>query len=433
MRPRRLWRTRKSRRPVVFLHIGAMKTGTSFLQRLMAINKQNLADGGYLFPGETWNQQAQATRDLLGILGQGDVLRPHVEGMWDRLATEMVTHEGPASILSHEYLSFADKRGAKKAVQSLTSRGAEVHAILVVRDAIQVLPAQWQTDCRSGGVVSWPEFARSARSLVDGGPREPGRSGARVFQRTQGVPQMLEAWGSALEPGHLHVVTVPRSGSDPMLLWERFAEVVGLDPALCSKPVRRSNTSLGQASAELLRRINMELGPLPITEYRPTMKRYLATQVLAKRSKLEGRARLDEPTLQFTAEWNRRVRSAVEASGTHLVGDLDELPVQVSPELLAAAADNLEEPDQEETLAAAAAAWDGLHTLVDRRVQAVRRLPGQTVELDPVATASWEPVTPHRWSGTPDPVTAAAAELADLARVAIDLQRTLDGRNHATR
>jgi hypothetical protein len=429
----RAWRSRKDRRPVVFMHIGAMKTGTSFLQRLLAVNKQNLAEGGYLFPGDSWSDQAQATRDLMGILGQGDVLGPEVEGMWDRLSTEMVTYGGTASLFSHEFLSFADRRAAQKAVRSLTSRGADVHAILVVRDAIGVLPAQWQTDCRSGGVVSWPEFALSARSLLEEGPREAGRSGARVFQRTQGVPRMLEAWGHALEPGRLHVVTVPPSGSDPMLLWERFAEVVGMDPGLCSEPVRPSNTSLGQASAELMRRMNICLGPLPITEYRPTMKRYLATRVLAKRAKLEARARLDEPTLQFAAEWNRRVRGAIESSDAHLVGRLDDLPVEVAPELLANAAAKLDDPDEDEILAAASAAWAGLHTLVDRRVEKLRGLPGRPVDLDPIDVAPWQPTTPERWSAGPDPVSAAAAELADVARRAIDLQRTLDGRNRAER
>ena len=38
--------------PVVFLHIGAMKTGTTFLQNLMHENKANLAEAGYLLPGK---------------------------------------------------------------------------------------------------------------------------------------------------------------------------------------------------------------------------------------------------------------------------------------------------------------------------------------------------------------------------------------------
>lgn len=221
----------------------------------------------------------------------------------------------------------------RTSAKSLTSRGAEVHAILTVRDAIQTLPAQWQTHSRNAGRVSWPEFAKSVRSMDEQKPRRQDARGARVFQRSQAIPRMVRAWGSAVEPGHLHVITVPPPGSEPMLLWERFAETVGLDPALCTVRSRRSNTSLGQASAELMRRINRRLGHVSILDYRATLKGPLADQVLAKRSRLETRARLDVETLKFATDWNRRAREAILASGVHPVGDLDDLPAEVPAEL----------------------------------------------------------------------------------------------------
>ena len=52
------------RRPRVYLHIGAMKTGTTLLQRLMVANLQSLADAGYLFPGDTWADQSRV-RDMM--------------------------------------------------------------------------------------------------------------------------------------------------------------------------------------------------------------------------------------------------------------------------------------------------------------------------------------------------------------------------------
>ena len=420
-----------TRPPVIFLHIGAMKTGTSFLQQLLAKNKQNLANGGYLFPGESWKEQSRATRGLLGIGTQDEKLRRQCDGVWDKLASQMANYEGKASIFSMEFLSFADERGAAGAVKSLTSRGAEVHVILAVRDAMQTLPAQWQSNSRSGGLVSWPEFAGSARLANEKGSREPAGSGARVFQRAQGAPRMLKAWGSAVQPGHLHVITVPPSGSDQMLLWERFAEVVGLDPALCSTHVRTSNTSLGQASAELMRRINGRLGHVPTTEYRPTVKRHLAGQILVKRSKLEARARLDVETLEFAADWNRRAREAIRSSGAHLVGDLDDLPVDIPAEVTAAAAGSLDDPSDDEILEAAIAAWDGMHKLVKRRVRALRKLEGRDVVLDPAATASWKPATSDSWSGASEPVSAAVEQLTDLVRVAIEMQRRLEAAEDA--
>ena len=43
----------RGRKPVVFLHIGAMKTGTTFLQQLMSANKEDLLKAGFLFPGDS--------------------------------------------------------------------------------------------------------------------------------------------------------------------------------------------------------------------------------------------------------------------------------------------------------------------------------------------------------------------------------------------
>jgi hypothetical protein len=237
---------------------------------------------------------------------------------------------------------------------------------------------------------------------------------------------MLETWGRAVGSKRLHVITVPPSGSDPMVLWERFASVLGVDPALATEPVPRSNTSLGQASAELMRRMNTALGPMPITDYRPTMKQYLATTVLAKRAEADGRAKLDLGTLTFAAQWNRRVRAAVEASGVDLVGDLDDLPVVVPPPVAATAAPTLADPEDAEILAAAADAWDGLHRLLERHARQLRKHAGNDFVIDPRAMAPWEPATPDRWRGEADPVPAAVADLTDVVRVAIKLRAELD-------
>jgi hypothetical protein len=407
-----------------------MKTGTSFLQQLLVRNKDNLARAGYLFPGETWKDQARAGRDLMRIFHDDERLRRLCRGAWDRVADEMAGYDGNASIFSMEFLSFADAKRAKQAVRSLTGRGAVVHVILVARDTIGALPAQWQSDTRSGGLLSWPEFARGARSVLDGS-RGAERTGARVFARTQGIPRMLDAWGAAVPPGRLHVVTVPRSGADPMLLWERFAEVVGIDPAVCTPTSRRNNTSLGQASAELVRRVNLELGKVPASDFRATVKQQLASRVLTKRAHLESRAKLDAPTLDFAADWNRRVREAIERSGVRMVGDLDDLPVEVPPELRDAAVPELADPDDDEILAAAVTARDGLHGLIDRRVEALRDLGVDEALLDPVATLPWEPASEERWTRHPDPVGSAVTELTDLVRVAMALQRQVDRREGA--
>jgi hypothetical protein len=57
-----------ARTPVIYLHVGAMKTGTSYLQQLMFDNKDALLGQGVLFPGEhPRSAQVIAVRDVLGL------------------------------------------------------------------------------------------------------------------------------------------------------------------------------------------------------------------------------------------------------------------------------------------------------------------------------------------------------------------------------
>ena len=394
-------------KPVIFLHIGAMKTGTTFLQQLMIANKDALAAAGYLFPGARWYEQDRAVRDILDMARRDPPMRALCIGMWEKLATEMLTHHGRASIFSMEFLSFAGARQAARVIESLER--ADVHVILTVRDAVGAIPAQWQTHCRNGGTVSWPRFARSTRW----GPRL-GRlaqsQGARVFQQTQGVPRMLGCWGRAVPPERLHVITVPPSGSDPMLLWQRFAGVVGLDPRVCSEGAGKSNPSLGQPSADLMRRINAKLGRLPASLYQPTLKAQLANNILTVRSGVESSAVLDHQTRDFALAWNQRVRARVQSSGAHVVGDLSDLPTK--PQDGAACAESLVDPSDEEILAAAEAARAGLVRLVEKRSNRLQKLGAR----DDVALARGAD-----WLASSDPVDAAVTELTGLARAAIEL------------
>ncbi len=402
-------------RPVIYLHVGAMKTGTTFVQHLMQVNRDNLLAAGFLVPGDR-NEQGYATRDILGTAHKTPEMLALCEGVWARLAGQMFAHKGTASIFSHEFLSFADSEQAQRVVGSL--EGADVHVILTVRDTSGALPSQWQTSSRNGGTANWPRFARSVQKGVRGsGP--PRGQGARTFLRAQDIPRMLEVWGATVPPERLHVVTVPRSRNDPLLLWKRFARVVGVDPEVCSIPAQRDNPSLGYPSAELMRRINVALGKLPPGQYEPTLKAELATRILALRAPLEYPPALDLRTRRFAISWNRRVRRAIRASGAHLVGPLGDLPRQLPADVVKTLPKRLTVPTDEELLAAAETARDGLLALIQRREHHLHRSEANGV---PPSDA---PTSAQRWHDEESPVKAAVAELVALVRTAIDLDQQL--------
>lgn len=403
----------------VFLHIGAMKTGTTYLQHVLIQNKENLADQGYLFPGNTWGDQVRAAHDVVGHHRESGV-RARASGSWRAVVDEMLSFPGRGSVFSVEFLGFAGPDAARRITEDLA--GAELHVVLTVRDTREVLPGLWQTHCANGGTASWPAFARSARIGSGTGPVAPllGQ-GARLFRRALDVPRILSVWSSVVPPERLHVVTVPTSGSPRGLLWERFASVLGLDPAVASNPPHRHNPSMGYPSAELMRRLNTELGRLPREEYNPTLKHFLAEQVLTERASTEPRAELDVRSHEFALRWNRRTRSALEASGAHVVGELEDIPVRAPADDLPA---SIVLPEGREVLDAAGTALEGMERLLRRRNRRLRVL-GAEEGLSNTRRREAAPVVRDSWESALDPVKAAVTDLAGVCRLAIAMHQQI--------
>jgi hypothetical protein len=123
----------------------------------------------------------------------------------------------------------------------------------------------------------------------------------------------------------MHVVTVPPAGSAPTVLLERFAGVLGVDAATLRPEGRRSNSSLGQVQAEVLRRVNTAL-PEDVHRrwvYGEVVKRSFSTGVLGA----QQRRRIVVPA--DLRSWCERVTerevAEITAAGYDVVGSLDDL------------------------------------------------------------------------------------------------------------
>src|SRR5687768_4603756 len=81
----------------VVLHIGLMKSGTTFLQGRMNANREQLAGQQVLFPGPTWARHVRAVSDFMGS-------RKAAEGAWESLRDEINAYDGTA-VISMEYLA----------------------------------------------------------------------------------------------------------------------------------------------------------------------------------------------------------------------------------------------------------------------------------------------------------------------------------------
>ena len=86
--------------PTVYLHIGAFKTGTTYLQQVLRFSHEALAEQGVLFPGnKRWRNQVAGARDLLGMSTRGgdDV---DVRGGWNALVRQIKAWDGPSALVS---------------------------------------------------------------------------------------------------------------------------------------------------------------------------------------------------------------------------------------------------------------------------------------------------------------------------------------------
>ncbi|GAA5104952.1 hypothetical protein GCM10025762_07480 [Haloechinothrix salitolerans] len=304
----------------VYLHIGTMKSGTTYLQDVMKSNKELLAERGVLWPGRHWGDQVYAARDLANI-NPHDYRPSIVAGSWQRLVDEIHAWDGHAAVISMEWLAGgAQPDHIRHAVETLAP--AEVHVILTGRDLARNIPATWQEDMQNWMTCSWQDFIAAVRDPESA----PIDAGKRVW-RQQDLGAILRKWNEVIPAERTHVITVPPPGADPGALWERFAAVIGIKPDEYSPPPRGVNTSLGVTSAELMRRVNT-LSHKRGMKWRKSerlFKQILSKQVLSQRKGKEPALVLPDEHWPWAIEQGKRIAAEVEQTGARVWGDLAEL------------------------------------------------------------------------------------------------------------
>src|ERR1700710_1042950 len=89
---------------VVFLHVGAPKTGTTYLQDRLALKKASLARHRVHYPLSLHASQFRPALDVLQMAWGG--LQEDVDGEWDALVARVRRLSGSV-IISHEILAAA--------------------------------------------------------------------------------------------------------------------------------------------------------------------------------------------------------------------------------------------------------------------------------------------------------------------------------------
>jgi len=299
----------------VHLHVGTPKSGTSYLQDKLALNRGLLEQQGIDYIHTRRGNHFEAALDLIGETWAGE--EKAARGQWEALALDARKARRDV-LVSHEILAAAEPASVARAMASFP--GLEVHVVLTARDLGRQIPAEWQERVKHRGRRDYREFIRALQ-----------KNYARTdwlmwFWRVQHVPRILDNWGASLPPERVHLVTVPPSDRPRDLLWKRFADVVGISQDASYAESETTNESLGGAEVTMLRRLNIELAEreVPRETYVEWVREAIVKDVLAQRAGKERatvpprhRAAVDE----ITAEWLEKIRG----SGIDVVGDLDDL------------------------------------------------------------------------------------------------------------
>ena len=301
----------------VVLHIGTMKSGTSFVQSALARNPVVLAAAGTRYLGGTFGRQTKAVVEINKNPRRRD---RHLR--WQALAEEARTFPGEAGIISMEFLSFVDSGRLGPFLDPLD--GLDVEIVLTVRDQFRAIPAQWQTFTRNFGTDDWETYLR--RIGATGWRRDRSSQAAKTFHRAQDVVPILERWSAPRMVTRVSVVTLPPPDAPRDELWRRFCTAARMPEVEVPLGNLRDNISLGYASCDFLRRLNVRLADVRPRAYRQGM-RPLARDALASLRDAEGRPELDHQGAVLAAERNQAIRDAVAQRGYQLVGSLDDLPV----------------------------------------------------------------------------------------------------------
>jgi hypothetical protein len=195
---------------------------------------------------------------------------------------------------------------------------AEIRVIITARDLTRVVPSQWQEAVQNGSTLGWQEW-------VERVCRGPGVGDtARVFWREQYLSRLIESWSTIATPGRVHVVTVPSGHADRGLLWQRFSAALENAPTEVEYPTR-TNPSLGATSAELMRRVNLQVPDLEFRQYAHGFKNTLAKKVLVERSTLEPRVGLSKEEHDRIREIAVTMVDEVSHAESTVLGDLADL------------------------------------------------------------------------------------------------------------
>lgn len=292
----------------VYLHIGAPKSGTTFLQTMLWSNKELLRRSGVLLPGEK-----RTLHNSVAAWARSESPSRAKNGDWARARREIADWPGDA-LISCEWFTMVPDHLIGRLIDGL--QPSEVHVVFTARSYARTVPAAWQERLKLGDAIDLDDMIGSLEAGDD----------ERWSWATLDPARVLSRWGEHVPDERIHLVTVPPSGTPSSVLWTRMAQACRLPEEGLSLDGTFANESLTAEAARLMQLVGPqmldEVGAVGYDKYR-WIRNYFCHTLLAKQP--GHKIKLLPHELEAVAAHADRAIAALEACDYDVVGDLADL------------------------------------------------------------------------------------------------------------
>jgi hypothetical protein len=317
----------------LILHIGLQKSGTTYLQDLIANGAGELADAGIVYPVAPAGKRRRRTENhewaSYGLLGQeypwvSEQRAAAEKGSWKTLERQVARTKGTV-LLSAEALSVIRTPAIRLLLDRLGVSNVEV--VVTARSLGRILPSLWQQHVRNGRRLG---FERYLTMLAE----QRKRPDAQIEEdrdlhlwRAFALGRLVRRWAHEVGESHVRVVTSP--GRPPELLWMRFAEAIGVPgftfraDEVASRPV---HTGLTAPEAVVLTSLNSALATAGWSADKARrLREVVLTEGFQPRTDRGPRITVPEHWRTRVAEWSEEDVTDLLKSGVTVIGDVEDL------------------------------------------------------------------------------------------------------------
>ena len=325
----------------IVLHIGARKTGTTYLQHGLRTRRRELGSAGARYPTSIGLFRLLKNHELPLLAALRQLSQPwmnsddhmNYDAIWSRIRRDIDCTNGTV-ILSAEALASLDSKAIADVPQVL---GCEhIRVVITMRDLGRVLPSTWQQHVRNGYSTGYEPYLESIshqRAFLDL-PGTAHQDTDANFWASFAPGPLVRRWQEISDD--IALVTVPRAPGRPEELWERFWAALDL-PGPAAPPPEASVTpnhhrGLPAGPAYLLCETMRDLQRRGVDiQKRRKIAMRLGREMLARPTGKKLQLPVPETWRNLVQAWAEHDRDGVE--GSRVYGDLSDLQPQHSPDI----------------------------------------------------------------------------------------------------